>query len=177
MKERLREFLQSKAGGRVLVIGAAAVMVLLMLSTVSCEGSGGSKQETVSKDAREYAAEVEQTLEKRLEQLLSKIDGAGSVSVMITLDSTEELVYEKDTKTENSSQSDESGSSGSRSSETEAVLYGSSKSPLQIGTVLPKVRGAAVVCEGARDPVIRERIVNTVAGALNIGTSRVYVTC
>lgn len=177
MKERLREFLQSKAGGRVLVVGAAAVMVLLMLSTVSCGGSDSTKQDAVSKEAREYAAEVEQTLEKRLEQLLSKIDGAGNVSVMVTLDTTEELVYEKDTKTENSAQSGESGSSENRSSETEAVLYGSSKSPLQIGTVLPKVRGAAVVCEGASDPVIRERVVNTVASALNIGTSRVYVTC
>lgn len=176
MKERLREFLQSKAGGRVLVVGAAAVMVLLMLSTVSCEGNDSQKQD-VSKEAREYAAEVEQTLEKRLEQLLEKIEGAGSVSVMVTLDTTEELVYEKDTKTENSAQSDESGSSENRSSETEAVLYGSSKSPLQIGTVLPKVRGAAVVCKGASDPVIRERVVNTVASALNIGTSRVYVTC
>ena len=57
------------------------------------------------------------------------------------------------------------------------VLAGSSKEPLQIGTLQPRVRGAAVVCSGAGDPVVKERVANTVAKALNIGLSKVYVTC
>ena len=44
------------------------------------------------------------------------------------------------------------------------------------GTVQPKVRGAAVVCSGASDPVVREKVANAVAKALNIGISKVYVT-
>ncbi len=91
---------------------------------------------------------------------------------MITLDKTETAVYEENKKLEETS----GNASESSLKETEVVLAGSAKQPLLTGTVLPTVRGAAVVCEGASDPIVREKVANTVAKALNIGISRVYVT-
>ena len=91
---------------------------------------------------------------------------------MITLESSTELLYERDRKVQRSTDSD----SESYGSETEVVLAGSAKEPLQIGSVQPKVRGAAIVCSGASDPVVRERVTNTAAKVLNLGISRVYVT-
>ena len=105
---------------------------------------------------------IEQSLEQRLEVLLSEIEGVSSPKVMVTLDSTAETVYARDEVPDR---------------ESSVVLVGSSaKTALKESVVLPKVRGAAVVCDGAADPTIREKVVNTVAGVLGIGTSRIYET-
>ncbi len=174
LSERLKEFLLGDKGRRIVVAGAVAVMLLLLLSSVSC---GGDRKDSEPCAASENAAELERELEQRLTALLSRIDGAGNVTVMVTLDTVSQRVYAKDSKSESSSKSDSDGSSQSAGSETEVVLAGSSKEPLQIGTLQPTVRGAAVVCSGAGDPVVKERVANTVAKALNIGLSKVYVTC
>lgn len=168
---QLKEFILSDKGRRILIAAALAAMLGLLLSTLSC---GGSKaHESNSSSVRsEDIAQIEKTLEKRLEQIISKIDGVGSVSVMITLDSSTELLYERDRKVQRSADSD----SESYGSETEVVLAGSAKEPLQIGTVQPKVRGAAIVCSGASDPVVKERVANIAAKALDLGISKVYVT-
>ena len=160
-------------GKKILIFGAAAVMILLLLSTVSQSGKTTSHERT---EIAEDAAKIEQTLEQRLQSLLEKIDGVGTVSVMVTLDRSSQQLYEKDEKTETKLQNSSDGGTENTARETEIVLAGSAKEPLMTGIVQPKVRGAAVVCSGADDPVIREKVTYTVAKALNIGISKVYVT-
>lgn len=171
---RIKKFVLSDKGRKALIIGALAVMLLLLLSTVSCGGDKTSSVNTAQ--PAENAAEIERTLEKRVTELISRIDGVGEVSVMVTLDTVSEVVYEKDHKSETAMEDNSNSVRKSSENQTEVVLQGSSKQPLQIGTIQPKVRGAAVVCEGAEDPIIREKVTNAVAKALNIGISRVYVT-
>lgn len=161
-------------GKKILIFGAAAVIVLLLLSSVTHSTKNASSTERI--EISEDAAKIEQTLEQRLEGLLGKIEGVGAVSVMVTLDRSSETLFEKDEKTEINTKNESDVSSENTARETEIVLAGSGKEPLRVGTVQPKVRGAAVVCDGANDPVIREKVANTVAKALNIGISRVYVT-
>ncbi len=174
MTKKIQEFLLGDTGRKALIIGALAVMVLLLLSTFSCDDT--AKKSTADTDFSEDAEQLERALENRVKELVKQISGAGDVHVMVTLDTISEVVYEKDKRSELSSQNAEKGGSQQRSDETEVVLAGSAKQPLQIGRILPKVRGAAVVCSGASDPVVRERITNAVAGALDLSAARVYVT-
>ncbi len=174
--ERLREILLSDKGRKILIAAALGAMVLLLLSTFSCDGK---TENAGTSSLTEDAAELEKTLEERIERLVSRIDGAGDpsqIEVMITLDTTSTKIYEKDRHFEASSQSSENGGTGNQVCETEVVLAGNGKEPLQIGTVQPVVRGAAVVCPGAADPLVRERVTYAVAKALDIGISRVYIT-
>lgn len=164
--ERIKEFLLGAKGRRVLIIGGLAAILLLFFSTFSYHGD-----ESASSSVSESAAETERRLEERLEALLSQIDGAGSVTVMITLETASERVYAEDISTERSA------GDGRTDSRSEVVLAGSGKTPVEKSVIQPVVRGAAVVCAGAADPVVREKIANTTAGVLNIGLSRVYVTC
>ena len=164
-----RSLFSGENGKKILIFGAAAVLILLLLGTVTGGGRSASYEKT---ELAEDASEIEKSLERRLEALIGRIDGAGSVSVMVTLDRTSQTLYEKDEKTDRKTADGTENSSA----ETETVLAGSSKSPILTGTVQPKVRGAAVVCSGASDPVVREKVANTVAKALNIGISKVYVT-
>jgi len=174
--ERLKDLLLGDKGKKILIVAALAAMLLLLFSTFSCDGK--SESVGVSKQT-ENAAELERTLEERITRLVSRIDGVGDpakIEVMITLDTSSTLIYEKDRRYESSSQADENGGAKNNVGETEVVLAGNSKEPLQVGTVQPTVRGAAVVCSGAADPLVRERVTYAVAKALNIGVSRVYIT-
>ena len=175
LSERLNEFLSSDKGRRIMIASALAVMLLLLLGTVSCDGKGPSDTDVTTYQTEDFS-KLERDLEQRLEKLISEIDGAGKVSVMVTIDTSSRRVYDRNEKTENSQQSSSDSLHESYGRQTEVVLAGSSKEPLEIATVQPKVRGAAVVCSGAADPVVKERVANTVAKALNIGISRVYVT-
>ena len=177
----MRDLFSGEGGKKLLMIGAAAVMVLLLLSSLVRGGGSGSRaaEQTVP---FEDAAEIEQTLESRLKALIEKIDGVGTVNVMVTLDGTSTRLYEKDEKTQTDHRSSGGGESNSTDNtantarETETVLAGSAKEPLQTGILRPKVRGAVVVCSGAGDPIVKEKVTYTVAKALNIGISKVYVT-
>lgn len=175
--ERLKALAESDKGRRIIIGAAVALMLLLLLSTVSCNGSGSSSEKKQTTVVTDDLSALEKDLERRLEQLLSEIDGVGKVSVMVTLDTSSRMVYDKNVRTDGALESTPEGFSETHEKQTEVVLAGSSKEPLQIGTVQPQVRGAAVVCSGASDPVIQERVANVVAKALNIGISRVYVTC
>lgn len=169
-----KSLFSGEKGKKILIFGTAAVIVLLLLSS-TLRGSKSESGAAVT-ETSEDASQIEQRLEQRLEELLCKIDGVGAVSVMVTLDRSSQTIFEKDEKTETNIKSESDIGSENAARETEVVLAGSGKEPLRVGIVQPKVRGAAVVCGGANDPIIREKVANTVAKALNIGISRVYVT-
>ncbi len=154
------------------VVIGAAVILLIFFSSFS-----GSAEKEMPMQA-ENTAELEQKLEQRLEDLIAEIDGVSAPRVMLTLEQTSQTVYARDEKSSSSSSGDESGSNSDSGSESSVVIVGSggTKSALTESTILPKVRGVAVICGGAENIIIKEKVVNTVASVLDISTSRVYVT-
>ena len=92
---RLKDFVLGEKGRKILLIGGIFLLALLLLSTLF-----GGKKETSVSTKTENVAEIEEKLERRLCELISKIDGVGEVSVMVTLDKTTTAVYEKDNKLE-----------------------------------------------------------------------------
>ncbi len=165
-------FLSDKRKRKAVVLIGAALILLIFVSTLLPSG----KEE--AEVYREDAAVIEQEIERRLELLISRIGGVSSPVVMVTLDSTSETVYARDSKSASSTSHNDAGSSADGDDESTVVLIGSGsdRSALEESRILPKVRGVAVVCGGADDPIIREKVVNTIAGVLDIGTSRIYVT-
>lgn len=153
------------------IIGAVAILLIFVSSL-----SGGSSAEPVP--IKENTAELEHKLEKRLEQLISEIDGVSQPSVMLTLEQTSQTVYARDERSSSSRSGDENGSDSDSDSQSSVVIVGSGsgKSALTESTILPKVRGVAVICSGAENALTKEKVVNTVASVLDISTSRVYVT-
>ena len=163
--------LSDKKTRSIVIVAGIAVILLLFLSTLS------PKEEQSLSPAEDTAA-IERGLEQRLEQLLSGINGVVAPNVMVTLESTSERVYARDSRSGSSETPNTNGTAVSGDSESSVVLVGSgsAKSALEQSTILPKVRGVAVVCGGAEDPSIREKVVNTVSGVLDISSSRIYVT-
>lgn len=149
---------------RLVLIAGIAAIVLLFLSTLTPQ----SEPQTEQQYTAEETAKLERELERRLTELLAEIDGVSSPQVMVTLDRTSERVFAEESKTRSGS--------GENSTESTLALSGSGKEALETSVILPKVRGVAVVCGGAEDIVIREKVVNTAARVLDIKVSQVYVT-
>lgn len=109
----------------------------------------------------------EKGLEERLERLLSSIDGAGEVSVLLTEEKGRELIYQTDSQSE---------ADTSRSDDTVLVEDAQrNESGLIRQTLEPQYRGAVVLCQGADDPNVRLAIVNAVRCVTGLGADAISV--
>ena len=146
-----------------LLIIAICGVVLVMLPSPD-KKLKSSKQTETTKSSGSQNIEISgddycEKLEKRLEDLISKIDGIGEVKVMITLKATEEKIvltevsYEKND--ENST--DSSGVVNTKNSykEDRVVVYeeGSdgNKVPYVTKEKAPEIEGIAVIAEGGNN--------------------------
>lgn len=105
-------------------------------------------------------------LEEKLERILGQIEGAGSVSVALTMRSGTEYVFAQDSELRNDSES----------SEIVVVSSGSGKQEAVIQTqIYPTFRGAVVVCEGGDDPEVKLLITQAVAALTGLSSGRITV--
>lgn len=125
----------------------------------------GSDQEPAQSPGETHCPE--ESLEERLEQILSSIDGAGQVSVLLTEEKGRERIYQTDSQ----SQADTS-----RSDDTVLVEDAQrNESGLIRQTLEPKYRGAVILCQGAADPNVRLAIVNAVRCVTGLGADVISV--
>ena len=133
----------------------AAGVLLLLLSVPDLFQK--KKEETIDvgasvvqseKQSEEYA----ERMERKLEELLLKIDGVTSAKVVITVNSTMEKVVLQDTMTETENLEEQDGEGGMRTSgkstgEKKAVLTGDA--PYLTKELTPEVEGVVAVISGA----------------------------
>ncbi len=146
---------------KLLFAVGAAVIVLLLLSEFI------PKQQTVKEDdANAFAASYTADLEKRLTDLLSRVEGAGKVCVMVTLDDSFENEYA----------AEKSVSGDSYEATYPSFKNGSGKEEgLLLKVRRPKVRGAAIVAQGADDPRVKAALTDAAAAVLGVSSARVSV--
>ncbi len=111
-----------------------------------------------------------QDLQQTLEQILSQIQGAGKVQVLLTERTGPEVVYQTD------SESDEDTAAAARSDTTVIVENADrEETGLAVKTVSPEYRGAIVVCQGADDPKVRLAVVEAVRCVTGLGADEISV--
>ncbi len=149
----------------------AAIAVLAISGFSDSDKEAATRTETTA-DNDEYVRNEE----KRLEQILKKINGAGDVSVYISIDDGGEKVLARDTK----SRLDENDNEGERSEESESVVVTSGKSsaaqPYVVEEKKPEVSGVLVVAEGAASERVRVEIYEAVRAVYGMAAHRIKVT-
>ena len=155
----------------VLLLAAGIVALLLSEMPKLTKTSAADVTTVTAKSSEEeYAAE----LEERLTLLISRIEGVGEATVMITLESSVEDVY-----LHNFDYGENVDSSGKNSVERKdeyVIIDGSSgEQGIVVRRAEPKVRGVAVVCEGGGSEQVRVQIVDAVTALLDISSARVSV--
>lgn len=166
-----KSILSDKKVRSIIVVIGCVLILLLFFSTLTPQSRDEAQQD-------EDTSAIEQKLEHRLEELIGSINGVVSPTVMVTLESTSQRVYARDSRNGSSTSQKDGSSTASGDSESSIVLIssGSDKSALEESTILPRVRGVAVICGGAEDPAVKEKVVNAIASVLDISSSRVCVT-
>lgn len=107
------------------------------------------------------------SLSQELEQILSKVKGAGKVSVMLTVDEGEQIHYQTD---------DTYNSAESHKHDT-VIVTDSDRA--QNGLIQkidpPRYRGAVVVCEGADSPVVQLSVMEAVSKVTGLDSTRISI--
>lgn len=131
--------------------------------------------------ATEVSAEeiTSNDLERKLENILSKINGVGKVSVLLTYRETSTLVpiYNISASTSTTEEKDTSG--GIRTTETENnqkdVIKDSSSNVVTEKIVMPSIEGAIITAEGANNPSVKSNIISAVEAVTGVATHKIQV--
>lgn len=122
------------------------------------------------------------SLEEKLENILSNIEGVGSVKVFINYSESSETVamYNENSKTSTTEEIDKSG--GTRKVEQtdsqKEVIYqeqNGTKTPIVQKTVEPKIEGAIITAKGAGDINVKTSIIQAVEAATGLATHKIQV--
>ncbi len=118
--------------------------------------------------------EVVSDIEKRLSELLSNVQGAGVVSVMVYADTSSEVVPAYNNQQETREDATNGGTSSQLSENKELALSGDD-TPVVLKVIIPQIRGVVVVAEGADDLLVKEQLNNAVCTLLGIPEHRVQI--
>ena len=141
----------------VLLALAAGLLLLLPRRT---EASDASREGEFP-----FSLEAE---EKRIETALSRIEGAGKVTVVLTLEASEERVYARNTD------SDRQGETGSGRSEERSEVARVGDAALTVKVAYPRYRGALIVTEGSGSS-LKLDVTQAVAALTGLTTDRITV--
>lgn len=171
--DRFEKLLTKKNLKIVLLIIVGVVAIVLFFGFNS--NKANSTSTTVS-STNSYISTMDycQIIENKLIEVLSKVDGAGAVSVMVTVDGSPELIYANEQDKTTSSNSSGTTSSSTYSSPIIIDANGSS-SALVMTEVLPAVKGVIVVSSGAGNVATRLNLLNAVSTLLDISIEQVTV--
>ncbi len=128
------------------------------------------KSEKVSVTSVQTESNPDGNVERNLSQILSRIQGAGDVYVMLTVRQSEEVIYQTD--------QDTASGADSGSSKTDTVIItdaNRNETGLIRQTIPPQYMGAIIVCSGADNPTVRLAIVDAVSKVTGIGTNKISV--
>lgn len=148
----------------VLLVALAGVVLLLWPS------GGGEKTAQAPPAAAATDPFQTATLERRLEQALSQISGAGEVSVVLTLKETPRQVVAQD------GSATEGGAQTSRELVTVLASGGSGvQEPVLLQQLSPAYQGALVVAQGGSDPNVRLAISGAVSALTGLGADKISI--
>ena len=150
----------------LLVLGIGVFLLLLPRSGAGT--SDGGEEETSAALSEQAWLEA---VQKQMEAVLSDIDGAGRLSLMLTV----EVGMQNELARDESLTSDADGAE-SRSSETVILSQGSGMdSAVVIRSGYPVFRGAIVVCEGGGTASVKLAIIQAVSALTGLSSDKISV--
>jgi len=158
----------------ILILGVVGI-VLIGLSDCnfnSKETTESAKNDFISTD--DYI----ENLENRVLRMIKEIDGAGKSKIMITAETSLEKNFATNDSIKQDSETKDSESSIKNDIEKEVVMVedtSGKKQALIQNVSEPKIRGVLVLCEGAENPEINEKITNAIKSLLGVSSSKINV--
>ena len=161
-RERLRGIWSALGKYKYVLIVILAGVILLALPRGN---EGASSRKDAAGSAAEESFDLD-GLERSMEQALSRIEGAGDVTVVLTLRGGTRRVLAEDSQI----------SETQTSRETVVVSKGSSvEEGLLLQEIYPQFRGALVVCSGGNDASVRLKVLEAVSALTGLGSDCISI--
>ena len=143
------------------------VILVLFLGVVLMLLPQGRAEIKENEEAPVPETVAEESLQERLEQLLSMVQGAGKVRVLLTEAAGEQVVYQTD---------GEESSQNTRRTDTVILSdSGRSESGLVQQILPPTYQGAVILCQGADSAAVRLALIEAVSNATGLTSDRISV--
>ena len=139
--------------------------ILLLMLPVSKENQVDDQEYSVVEE--DFSVDA---LEEKLCGILSEIDGAGRVNVMLTVESGMKRVFAQDIQMERE------GDTFQNEAETVIVSSGNGmEDTVLVQQIYPRFQGALVVADGGGEPSVRLNITEAVAALTGLGADKISV--
>ena len=164
MQEVVKKTIDGAKRKKAIVMLVALALAGILLLALGSKDKTDDQQEAgfQNLDPEKYAREVE----KRVETLCNKVDGASSAYAVVTLKGGYRAVYASDSQ------------SGSGSSKRDTVIIGSGSEEkgLLLGYENPEIAGIGIVCSGGDDYNVRKNIISVVSSAFDVSSNKIFVS-
>lgn len=144
------------------------LMLIIGLLLMALPGSKNSKSDSVKSTDPEIQMQV--SVNEQLSNILSKLDGAGKVEVLLTIAHGEETIFQTDDKVTETDQSNTTQIDTVTVTDAERNQAGLIR---QINP--PTYLGAVILCQGADSAAVRLLIVDAVSKVTGLGADQISV--
>jgi stage III sporulation protein AG len=175
----------------ILGLTGAALMIITSFISVEQEvmpipksGPNADQQAFIGKNSEEpmTMSDYEEMYEAELREILQEIVGVGAVSVMVTIESTEEIVVKENVNSRKSTTEEKDKQGATRlitdiQNDGQVVIYNAQQGekPIIIKTIKPQIRGILIVAKGAENVRIEKMITDAVRKSLSVPAYRISV--
>ena len=175
-----------------LVFFVILLIITVVIVNIIWNGKKVTTKQENTTDSKQLASETQTTnnlqgnfiasdsLEEKLEKILSKIQGVGEVKVCINYAESSEIIamYNENSKISTTEETDTSG--GTRKIEEtnseKDIIYkeeNGEKTPITQKIVQPKIEGAIITAKGANDISIKTDIIQAVEAVTGLATHKI----
>lgn len=166
----------------ILIIAALILLVLGFIPQGRTSSASGDAPGNTDYNGQEGVYDYEEYTEKRLEELIGSISGAGKVKVMITFQETSEKILAEEGSVSENTVKEADSNGGTRDTRE----YSASKSyltdgkqgtdsPYVIQEKKPQAQGVVVIAQGADNPEVVSSITAAAQALLNVPVHRIQV--
>lgn len=157
------------------------IITVIAINSIWKDDKPKTENKVVEKQLALQTEQEDLSLEQKLEQILSKIDGTGNVDVLLTYNESTEIVpiYNESNKKSVTNETDSNG--GTRTIEEtdiqKEVVYNQNENNgiITKKTVSPKIEGAVIIATGADNSVVKSNIIQAVEAATGLESHKIQV--
>ena len=151
--QKIKEKKLKRSDWLILVLAGILILIIALPTDTKEKKQAEEAKENISKENNTMEASKDE-IERKLEDILEKIDGAGDVKVMITYQDSGTQVVEKDKNT----------------SEADA-----GNTPFVSKELLPKVEGILIVASGGDNQKVKQNISEAVLALFQVEAHRIKI--
>ena len=179
--QKIKEKKLQRSDWLILVLAGILILIIALPTDTKEKKQAEEAKENISKENNTMEASKDE-IERKLEDILEKIDGAGDVKVMITYQDSGTQVVEKDKNTSENSLEESDSTGGVRSTKEqqlqESTVYeeaDAGNTPFVSKELLPKVEGILIVASGGDNQKVKQNISEAVLALFQVEAHRIKI--